>query len=136
MGIDIAGIGSIADLIKTGIDKIWPDKTEVEKTQMALMMAQLQGELDLAKWQSDVNKTEAASSSIFVAGWRPFIGWTCGAGLAMQFVVSPIGVWISGLCGKTIQMPNLDMGTLLTLLFGMLGMSGLRTFEKIKVGKK
>lgn len=130
--MDLTGLGSIADLIKSGIDKIWPNKTESEKAQYALLMSQLQAELELAKGQQATNTEEAKSDNVFVAGWRPFIGWTCGAGLAMQFIVFPLATWIASLFGKTIQPPNLDMGTLLTLLLGMLGLGGLRTYEKIK----
>jgi len=130
--MDITGLGSIADLIKSGINKIWPDKTESEKAQMALLLAELQGEIDLAKWQQATNTAEASSSSTFVAGWRPFIGWVCGSGLAMQFILFPLSTWVAQLFGKNVPMPNLDMGTLLTLLLGMLGLGGLRSYEKIK----
>lgn len=84
-----------------------------------------------AQMQADVNKTEAASTSIFVAGWRPFIGWVCGIGLLTQFLINPIATWIAALCGKTLQFPTLDLGTLVTLLFGMLGLGAMRTFEKV-----
>lgn len=81
--------------------------------------------------QADVNKAEAANSSIFVAGWRPFIGWVCGIGLITQFVIGPLATWIAGLLGRAIEFPTLDMGTLLTLLLGMLGLGGMRTYEKV-----
>jgi hypothetical protein len=68
---------------------------------------------------------EAASSSVFVSGWRPYIGWVCGTGLAYQFLIYPIAIaWLP----KIVQ---LDMGTLLSLLAGMLGLSGMRTQEKL-----
>lgn len=81
--------------------------------------------------QTDVNKAEAASSSIFVAGWRPFVGWVCGSGLAIQFIIRPITTWVAALCGHPVEFPSLDMGTLITLLFGMLGLGAMRTYEKI-----
>jgi hypothetical protein len=81
--------------------------------------------------QADVNKVEAASSSLFVAGWRPFIGWVCGSGLAYQFVLCPLLSWGAALAKHPVACPSLDMGTLLTLLLGMLGLGGMRTVEKI-----
>lgn len=83
------------------------------------------------KDQADVNKAEAGSTSVFVAGWRPFIGWVCGIGLGTQFLVAPLATWIAALCGKAIMFPPLDLGTLGTLLFGMLGLGGMRTYEKV-----
>jgi hypothetical protein len=130
--MDLTGLGSVADLIKTGINKIFPDKNEEERAKLALMLAELQGEIDLAKGQQTTNTAEAQSQSVFVSGWRPGVGWTCGAGLACQFVVFPLITWIADLFGKHVTSPNLDMGTLLTLLLGMLGLGGLRTAEKIK----
>jgi len=81
--------------------------------------------------QSATNTAEAASPNIFVAGWRPFIGWVCGSGLACQFVVGPFVTWIAALLGRPVVFPTLDMGTLLTLLLGMLGLGGMRTYEKV-----
>jgi len=81
--------------------------------------------------QSAVNQAEAANSNVFIAGWRPFIGWVCGAGLATQFILAPFITWIAALCKHPVQFPALDMGTLLTLLLGMLGLGGMRTFEKV-----
>ncbi len=81
--------------------------------------------------QNVVNAKEAESGNIFVSGWRPFVGWICGSGLAIQFVIGPFATWISALFGHKIDFPQLDMGTLLTLLGGMLGLGTLRTYEKL-----
>jgi len=81
--------------------------------------------------QADVNKVEAANPKVFIAGWRPFIGWVCGTGLATQFIVGPFVTWIASLSGRPVAFPALDMGTLLTLLMAMLGFGGMRTYEKI-----
>ena len=85
--MDITGIGSIADLAKTVVDKIWPDKSEEEKQQIAAALSIVQGQID-------TNKTEAASSSTFVAGWRPAIGWVCAIALGYQYVIRPIAIWV------------------------------------------
>lgn len=121
------------------IDKLWPDpaqrdaaKLELFKLQQSGELAQLTAETDLAKGQIAINTTEAGNEHLFVSGWRPFIGWVCGAGLATQFLVAPIVTWLAALYGKQVVFPELDMGTLLTLLLGMLGLGGMRTAEKIQ----
>lgn len=121
--MDITGIGSVADLIKDGIDRIWPDKSEAEKAQAALLMTALQGQLD-------TNKAEAANPSIFVAGWRPFVGWVCGVGFAVS-ALGPLLEWGSSLIGHPTKFPAIDLSVMMPLLFGMLGLGGMRTAEKI-----
>ncbi|TWB20690.1 holin (3TMs family) [Nitrospirillum amazonense] len=88
-------------------------------------------QLDLA--QLEVNRAEAGNNSVFVAGWRPFIGWVCGAALAYQYIAMPLLVWVAGLAAghAVIQPPKLD-DQLTTILLGMLGLGGLRTLEKVK----
>jgi Holin of 3TMs, for gene-transfer release len=124
MALDLTGIGSVADLIKTGLDKIWPDKTEQERAEAALVLASLNGQLA-------ANTQEAASSSLFVSGWRPSVGWVCSSAFAIQFVVGPIAQWTSTLLGHPVVFPTLDLGTMMPLLLGLLGLGGLRTVEKI-----
>lgn len=137
---DLTGIGAIFDFGSKVIDKIWPDKTEAEKAKLKLFELQMNGELqqlaadlELAKGQLAVNAVEAQSSSVFVAGWRPAVGWCCVLGLFYTFLLRPILVWASGFAVDPIAPPPpLDMADLLTLLLGMLGLGGLRTAEKIK----
>jgi Holin of 3TMs, for gene-transfer release len=121
--MDVTGIGSVADLIKDGIDKIWPDHTEQDKAQAALLLTALQGQLD-------TNRAEAANPNIFVAGWRPFIGWVCGIGFAIA-ALGPLLEWGSALFGHAIKFPPIDLSVMMPLLFGMLGLGGMRTAEKI-----
>ena len=88
---------------------------------------------ELAKGQLEINKTEAQHRSIFVAGWRPFVGWTCGVALAWHFVLAPFIMFFSAYFGVELpKLPTFDMESLLTVLMGMLGLGGLRTFEKFK----
>ena len=83
--------------------------------------------------QMEVNKQEAAHRSLFVAGWRPFIGWTCGVSLAWHFVLSPVVVFVTAWAGVEMPtLPTFDMDSLMTVLLGMLGLGGLRTYEKSK----
>jgi hypothetical protein len=113
------------------IDKLLPDKQANDKAKADLLQMQVAGELAQIQGQLEVDKTEAANTNVFVAGWRPFCGWIAGTGLAVQFLVAPFATWIAALCGHPIVFPSLDMGTLMTLLLGMLGLGGMRTFEKV-----
>ena len=83
--------------------------------------------------QLEVNKSEAQHRSIFVAGWRPFIGWTCGIALMAHFVLFPATDFVVAYMGYEIPpMPAFDMDSLMTVLLGMLGLGGMRSFEKFK----
>lgn len=115
------------------IDKLFPDPTQKAAANYELLKLHQQGELALlaqevalAKTQTDTNTEEAKSTNWFVSGWRPYIGWICGTGLAYQFLVYPI------LIAFQPKIVSLDMGTLITLLAGMLGLGTLRSFEKSK----
>jgi hypothetical protein len=126
MGLDVSGVGSVADLANTVINKIWPDKSEQEKQQLAAAVSIVQGQLD-------VNKEEAKNPNVFVSGWRPFIGWVCGGALAYTYLGYPLLTWIVPMYNATLHIPALGNDNMLyELLFGMLGMGGLRTFEKVK----
>ena len=124
MSMDITGIGSVADLANTVISKIWPDKTEAEKQQLAAAVMVIQGQLD-------INKAEAASPSIFVSGWRPAIGWVCGAACAWNWIGLPVAMFIAGYTGHTLSLAPADITEMMPILLGMLGLGGLRTVEKI-----
>lgn len=128
------------DIIGAGLDiinKFIPDPAQ--KAQAAYQMAQLQQqtqfkELDaqIAEIQSqtDTNKAEATNTSVFVAGWRPFVGWVCGCGLAYQYLVDPVISWVAAIEHWPLP-PSLDLSTLITMLGGMLGFGAMRTVEKI-----
>jgi hypothetical protein len=83
----------------------------------------------LIELQSEINKLEAQHRSIFVAGWRPFIGWICGFALAYNFIIRDLCIWAFGI--ESVPAP-LQMEHLMTVLLGMLGLGGMRTFEKLK----
>ncbi len=131
---DLIG-GSIGDAFAkvVGVFKVPPEKVLESQTELEKIRLGLESQLvQQVTAQIEVNKTEAASSSTFVAGWRPFIGWICGAGLASQFIVGPLFTWVSMLVHRPTIFPTLDLGTLMTLLLGMLGLGGLRTYEKVQ----
>ena len=118
----------------TGIlDKVIEDKDQKAKLahELATMADKLSHEQQLA--QIEVNKAETASGSLFKGGWRPFIGWVCGVAFCYHFVVQPIIIFVVALVGINIpDLPEFQMNTLLTVLGGMLGIGGLRTYEKQK----
>jgi len=114
-------VASIIDKVAGHVDKFTLDKEE---------KAQLIQEINKA--QIEVNKVEAGSSSLFVSGWRPFVGWTCGVALCYHFVLQPFLMFILSSTGNPMELPTFDMTTLTTVLMGMLGLGGLRTYEKVK----
>jgi len=117
---------AVSDLANSVINKIWPDKTEQEKQQLAAAVAIVQGQLD-------TNKEEAKNPNVFVSGWRPFIGWVCGISLFYTYLGYPVLLWASAAWFPNVHAPVLgNDGMLYELLFGMLGLGGLRTFEKVK----
>jgi hypothetical protein len=114
------------------LDRILPDPTQQAAAKLELLKLQQNGELAQITGQMEINKVEAASSSIFVSGWRPSIGWICGAGFAVQFVIGPLAEWGAALAGHPVKFPQMDTGTMMPLLLGMLGLGGLRTAEKLQ----
>lgn len=115
------------------LDKFFPDPTQRAAAELELLKLKQSGELakmanetSLAVGQLGINTEEAKSQSLFVSGWRPFIGWNCGFGLSYQFLVYPI------LVAYVPHIVALDVSTLITLLGGLLGLGSLRTIEKLK----
>jgi hypothetical protein len=82
--------------------------------------------------QTDINKVEAASSSMFVAGWRPFVGWVGGFGLAYAAILEPILRLIATLWGYTGEFPVIDTTITMQILFGLLGLGAMRSYDKVK----
>lgn len=110
------------------VDKFVPDPEEKARAEAELRAALLAWD----QGQSATNAAEAQSGNWFVAGWRPWIGWVCGVALAVQFVFGPLAVWACELAGRPIRSPPALDDMLWELMFGMLGLGGLRTFEKIR----
>jgi hypothetical protein len=114
-------VAGIIDKVADKIDEFTLDKAE---------KAQLIQEINKA--QIEVNKVEANSNSLFVSGWRPFVGWTCGVALCYHFVLQPFLVFLLYSSGYQMDLPVFDMTTLTTILMGLLGLGGLRSYEKVK----
>jgi len=118
-------MNEVAQLINTAIDKIWPNKSEAEKQQLAAAVMVVQGQID-------INKVEAANPSVFVSGWRPFIGWVCGAACAWNWIGLPIVAMALKVYQIEMPLSPANLSEMLPVLMGMLGLGGLRTIEKIK----
>jgi len=130
-GLDMiqALIGPVTGLL----DKFIEDKDQKNALahEIATLAQKQAHQAQLA--QVEVNKQEAQHRSIFVAGWRPFVGWVCGIALAYHFILAPIILFSVSITGIQIpELPSFNMETLTTVLLGMLGLGGLRSFEKYK----
>lgn len=123
-------LGSLVGPVTGLLDKFIEDKDVKNKLAHDLSTMAERHAQELAKGQLEVNKTEAAHKSLFVAGWRPAIGWICGLGMASNFLVIPIANFVLALTGSTILIPLLDTGEMMPVLMGMLGLGAMRTYEK------
>ena len=135
---DIFGAGGITGLATKVLDIIFPDPEKKAAAQVALINAQMQGafkqleaDTQLALAQIEVNKVEA-TGGFWRSGWRPAVGWICAFGVGYQFFFQPLFSWASTAWWKVPVPPELDLQTLMTLLFGILGLGAYRTAEYVK----
>ena len=130
--------GKIAEIVGTRIEnkaqaalaQLELEKAIGERTH-ALEMALIERDAQIAADQSKTNQIEASSDSLFKSGWRPMIGWICGGALLYQMIGRPLLAWLSTIYGW-MPPPSLELDTLLTLLFAILGLGAYRTYEKTK----
>ena len=117
--------------ILNGVLRLIPDKNKRAEAKEQFENQILAAMTSLVAGQIAINQKEAEHGSIFVAGWRPFIGWTCGFALAWSFILQPFLDWGIFVAGVDIEgTPKIEIGPLLSILMGMLGLGGLRTYEK------
>jgi len=122
-------IGPITGLL----DQFIEDKDQKAKLAHEIATMSQKHAQELAVGQLEINKTEAQHRSIFVAGWRPFLGWCLSFAMLWHFMLAPSIIFAAGMAGMTLpELPVFDMDSLMTVLLGMLGLGGLRTFEKAK----
>jgi hypothetical protein len=141
--MDITGIGSVFDFGGKVLDKIFPDETQRAAAKLELFKAQQAGEFkemetafELSKAQIDTNKIEAASEKVFVAGWRPAIGWICGVSLAYSAIIEPIARFVAAVCFKYVGVfPIIDSTITMQLLFALLGLGAMRSYDKKNIIK-
>jgi len=123
----LGSAGQFAKDIRAAITgEISPEKkAEIEQRALEIEFA-------LTKAQTDINLAEARHPNVFVAGWRPFIGWVCGCALAWEFIGSQIFEWAVKIAGVNVAPPALDTSGLYTTVLALLGLGGMRTYEKLK----
>ncbi|MCX7369859.1 MAG: 3TM-type holin [Alphaproteobacteria bacterium] len=137
MPIPVALITGLLPVLGEILDRIIPDSAEAERVRVKMEAELLQAANQESLAQIEVNKIEAAHSSIFVAGWRPFIGWVCGVCLALYYGVqiligSALWVWASVNAGSLVERPELGLAEIIGLTGVLLGGASLRTFEKVR----
>lgn len=128
---DVTGIGAVATLATDLVDRLFPDKVAQAKEREEYLLQAQQLDTQLAQGQAAIDQAEASNSSMFVAGWRPFIGWVCGSAFAYHFIGLPILEAGATAFGYKVVTPDFDMSQLTTVLMGMLGLGTLRTVEKM-----
>jgi hypothetical protein len=140
MGFDIAPYGEAiartSELLNGILKRVLPEKMSEEagaKLQQELTLELVKGDLASKLGQLAINTEEAKHDSIFVAGWRPAVGWTCAGAFAYSFVLQPFMTFVAVAAGIDLgKLPELDMTSLMAVLGGLLGLGGLRTYEKVK----
>jgi len=121
-------IGPVTGLL----DKFIEDKDQKNKLAHEIATMADKHSHEIAKAQIEVNKEEAKSRSWWIAGWRPATGWICALAMGYHFIIQPLLIFFLALFGMKMDLPSFDMDTLMTVLLGMLGLGGLRSFEKHK----
>lgn len=125
-------INAILPIIGSVLDKLIPDNNAKEQAKQQIEKALIDNAAQINLTQAETNKIEASHRSVFVSGWRPFLGWCSGLGFAWVFVVSPVAQWVLALQGINLVLPQLQTDVLMELTLAMLGLAGLRTWEKSK----
>jgi hypothetical protein len=125
-------ISGLAGPVAGLLDKFIEDKDQ--KNQLAHDIATMADKQvhEQIMAQVEVNKQEAAHKSLFVAGWRPAIGWICGLGMLSNFIIVPMANFVLALVGQDIEIPLIDLATMMPVLMGMLGLGAMRSYEKGK----
>jgi len=126
-------LGKLVDPVSDILGKVVEDKDQKARLAHEIATMAERHAQELARGQIEINKEEAKSRNIFIAGWRPFVGWTCGLALFWHFLGLPVTLFVTGWFNlQPPPLPEFDMQSLMTVLLGMLGLGGMRTFEKFK----
>ena len=125
-------LSAILPIAETVIGRLVPDKNAKAKAMRQMEKALVDAEAKGMLGQLEINKVEAAHRSVFVAGWRPAIGWIGAVAIGYHFCIQPMVIFGLGIAGMSFDLPTFDMDSLMTIIMGMLGLGGMRRFEKFK----
>lgn len=125
-------IPQLLPILGGALDKVIPDNVSKAAAKAELEKALIDNANSINIETIKTNQAEAQHRSVWVAGWRPAIGWSCSLGIAWLFIGHPVASWAAVMMGTTVELPTIPTDILLELTFAMLGMAGLRTFEKLK----
>ena len=125
-------LGTLLEPATKILDKVIEDKDQKNALAHEIATMAERHAQELAKGQLEVNKAEAAHKSLFVAGWRPFIGWICGVAMLANFLLIPMANFVLDLSGSTNTIPLIELETMMPVLMGMLGLGAMRSYEKVK----
>lgn len=124
-------IAAVQPLIEKALGFI-PNSQERDKARAELEMSLIKIDAEQRLAQVELNKVEANHASIFIAGWRPFIGWVAGLAILWKYLMGPLLVWSLSAFGIITELPVIANEELMTLVFAMLGVGGMRSFDKLK----
>lgn len=131
-GDTVKAIGETVDKLFTSDDERLERENERAKADQTYQLELAKLEAQALQNQTDINKIEAASTNLFVSGWRPFIGWICGLALAYVAIIEPALRFIAAMVGYEGDFPTIDTTITMQVLMGMLGLGGMRSYEKVK----
>ena len=125
-------INALLPLISTVLDRVIPDKNGAAKAKAEIEKTLIDNAVQLNLAQAETNKIEAGHRSIWVAGWRPCLGWCAAAGFFIVFILQPLAQWVCALLGLDVILPTFQTDVLMELTIALLGLAGLRSWEKSK----
>jgi hypothetical protein len=122
-------LSGITPIVNKVLDLI-PDPNAKARAEAEMQAELLKYAAEQSSQQSEVNKAEAANANVFVAGWRPAIGWTCALAFMFMYVVAPLATWVAAFFNHIVPIPQFDTNALMSLTTGMLGLGAMRSFDK------
>ena len=125
-------ISILLDIGSKAIDRVFPAPAAAASAKLELIKLQQSGDLAVMAGQMKINEIEAGNASLFVSGWRPAIGWVCGAACAWNWIGLPIVKVGLGLLAIKLELAPANLTEMMPILLGMLGLGGLRTLEKVQ----
>lgn len=132
-GLDITGLGAVATAVSDIVDKFFPSADDKVKAELAVQLQVLAQQAAQDAAQAQIDNTEAASGNWYDSAWRPTCAWVCVAAFAWAYVLQPLFVFIIAEFGRApVAMPALDLNVMLPVLFGLLGLGTMRSFDKVK----